>query len=45
MVTERTTRLKLPGSQHRWFLVWITALEEGEEKAEISELRLLRPRG
>jgi eukaryotic-like serine/threonine-protein kinase len=43
-VTERTTRITLPGERHRFFLVWITALGEGAERAEISELRLLRAR-
>ena len=43
-VSERTTRVRLPGTRQRHLLLWITALEEGEKKAEISEVRLLRAR-
>ncbi len=41
-IGDRTTRIRLPGQRHRSFLLWITALEEGENRAEISELRLFR---
>ena len=41
-IDKRTTRIPLPGTRQRFFLVWITALEADEEKAELAEVRLLR---
>jgi eukaryotic-like serine/threonine-protein kinase len=42
----RRERIGLPGSERmRYYLVWITALPEGSERVELSEIVLFGPRG
>ncbi len=38
-------RIKLPGDEYRWYLVWITQLPPGEKSVEIAEIRLFRAKG
>ena len=42
---SQTFSLDTAGQPFRYYLVWITDLPEGEEKVELSEVELFRPRG
>ena len=43
-VDAKHKRFRLPGDRHRYYLVWITHLAPGAERAEISEITLFAPR-
>jgi serine/threonine-protein kinase len=43
-VDSRRKRFRLTGERHRYYLVWITALAEGEERVRISDITLFAPR-
>ena len=37
-------RLRTGGESYRYYLVWITKLPPGEQRVEISEIQLYRPK-
>jgi serine/threonine-protein kinase len=41
-VDRDRVRIPLRGERHRYYLLWITALPEGEQRVEVSELLLFR---
>ncbi len=43
-VTKKRKRFKLNGDRHRYFLVWITDLGEGNERVSITDIALFAPR-
>jgi tRNA A-37 threonylcarbamoyl transferase component Bud32 len=43
-VDDKRQRFRLDGERHRYYLVWITALPEGQERVRISEITLFAPR-
>jgi eukaryotic-like serine/threonine-protein kinase len=43
-VDSKRKRFRLNGERHRYYLVWITALEPGSERVKIAEITLFAPR-